>query len=120
MPRMEAKVRHLSGACRLGLSRPVKEPRQLGLRIGRGLAWEKAAGLTNSRPALQQLQGRPPQKAAATKTKRPVSESSEPAFAFEFDPGGELRSHTVARAVSSAQRGLTSVFAMGTGVTPTI
>src|SRR5437899_3483350 len=32
-------------------------------------------------------------------------------------PGGDLRSHTVARAVSSALRGLTSVFGMGTGVT---
>jgi hypothetical protein len=35
----------------------------------------------------------------------------------EFNPGGDLRSHTVARAVSSAQRGLTTVFGMGTGVT---
>ncbi len=33
------------------------------------------------------------------------------------NPGDDLRSHTVARAVSSAQRGLTSVFGMGTGVT---
>jgi hypothetical protein len=32
-------------------------------------------------------------------------------------PGGDLRSHTVTRAVSSALRGLTSVFGMGTGVT---
>ena len=32
-------------------------------------------------------------------------------------PGGDLRSHTVTRAVSSARRGLTSVFGMGTGVT---
>ncbi len=36
---------------------------------------------------------------------------------FEFNPGGDLRSHAVTRAVSSAQRGLTSVFGMGTGVT---
>gem|GEM_PF-2297296 len=36
---------------------------------------------------------------------------------FNFNPGGDLRSHTVARAVSSARRGLTSVFGMGTGVT---
>jgi hypothetical protein len=32
-------------------------------------------------------------------------------------PGDDLRSHTVARAVSSARRGLTTVFGMGTGVT---
>jgi hypothetical protein len=36
---------------------------------------------------------------------------------FNLNPGDDLRSHTVARAVSSAQRGLTSVFGMGTGVT---
>ena len=36
---------------------------------------------------------------------------------LNFNPGDDLRSHTVARAVSSAQRGLTSVFGMGTGVT---
>jgi hypothetical protein len=36
---------------------------------------------------------------------------------FDFNPGDDLRSHTVARAVSSARRGLTSVFGMGTGVT---
>jgi hypothetical protein len=36
---------------------------------------------------------------------------------FEEYPGDDLRSHTVARAVSSARRGLTSVFGMGTGVT---
>jgi hypothetical protein len=34
-----------------------------------------------------------------------------------FNPGDDLRSHTVTRAVSSARRGLTSVFGMGTGVT---
>ena len=31
--------------------------------------------------------------------------------------GNHLRSHTLTRAVPSAQRGLTSVFGMGTGVT---
>jgi hypothetical protein len=34
-----------------------------------------------------------------------------------FNPGDDLRSHTVTHAVSSALRGLTSVFGMGTGVT---
>ena len=33
-------------------------------------------------------------------------------------PGGDLLSHTATRAVPSALRGLTSVFGMGTGVTP--
>ena len=37
---------------------------------------------------------------------------------FIFIPGGDLLSHTATRAVSSALRGLTSVFGMGTGVTP--
>src|SRR5438552_13823394 len=36
---------------------------------------------------------------------------------FINNPGGFLLSHTVARAVPSAPRGLTSVFGMGTGVT---
>jgi hypothetical protein len=34
---------------------------------------------------------------------------------FEFIAGDHLISHTVTRAVPSAQRGLTSVFEMGTG-----
>ena len=34
-----------------------------------------------------------------------------------FNPGNDLVSHAVARAVPSAQGGLTSVFGMGTGVT---
>ena len=42
------------------------------------------------------------------------SDCSEP---FEINPGGDLRSRAVTRAVSSAQQGLTSVFGMGTGVT---
>src|SRR6266481_1312651 len=42
------------------------------------------------------------------------SDCSEP---LEFNPGGDLRSRAVTRAVSSAQQGLTSVFGMGTGVT---
>ena len=51
------------------------------------------------------------------KTKRaPIFRS--PFLFFELYPGGDLRSHTVTRAVSSAQRGLTTVFGMGTGVTP--
>ena len=34
------------------------------------------------------------------------------------DPGNDLLSHTVTRAVPSALEGLTSVFGMGTGVSP--
>jgi hypothetical protein len=34
------------------------------------------------------------------------------------NPGGVLLSHTVTHAVPSALEGLTSVFEMGTGVTP--
>ena len=36
---------------------------------------------------------------------------------FLFNAGDHLISHTLTRAVPSAQRGLTSVFGMGTGVT---
>src|SRR3989440_12972179 len=47
-------------------------------------------------------------------TKKPARFLSR---AFTNNPGGFLLSHTVARAVPSAPRGLTSVFGMGTGVT---
>ena len=40
------------------------------------------------------------------------------ALGFEKNPGSDLLSHTVTRAVPSAVEGLTSVFGMGTGVTP--
>jgi hypothetical protein len=51
------------------------------------------------------------------KRKRPVSHTRSGAF-FIIIPGGDLLSHTVTHAVPSALRGLTSVFGMGTGVTP--
>ena len=47
-------------------------------------------------------------------TKKPAQ--VYPERAFVNNPGGFLLSHTVARAVPSAPRGLTSVFGMGTGV----
>ena len=37
---------------------------------------------------------------------------------FKFNPGGDLLSHTVTSAVPSALEDFTSVFGMGTGVTP--
>src|ERR1039457_1056511 len=37
-----------------------------------------------------------------------------------FNAGNDLLSHTLSRAVPSAQRGLTSVFGMGTGGTPAV
>src|SRR5438132_2202579 len=37
-----------------------------------------------------------------------------------FNAGNDLRSHTLSRAVPSAQQGLTSVFGMGTGGTPAV
>ena len=37
---------------------------------------------------------------------------------LEIIPGDDLLSHTLARAVPSALRGLTAVFGMGTGVSP--
>src|ERR1700683_4008604 len=48
------------------------------------------------------------------KNKKGRAQSERP---LRINPGGDLRSHTVTRAVSSALRGLTSVFGMGTGVT---
>jgi hypothetical protein len=37
---------------------------------------------------------------------------------LNFNPGNDLLSHRVTPAVSSAREGLTTVFGMGTGVTP--
>ena len=39
---------------------------------------------------------------------------------FVFNSGDVLLSHTLARAVPSGLKGLTSVFGMGTGVTPSL
>ena len=50
------------------------------------------------------------------KRKRPRSIKN---VAFIY-AGNDLLSHTLSRAVQSAQRGLTSVFGMGTGGTPAV
>ena len=50
--------------------------------------------------------------------KKESPEGMIPFGAFEKNSGGDLLSHTVARAVPSALRDLTSVFGMGTGVSP--
>ena len=39
---------------------------------------------------------------------------------LKFKPGSDLLSHAVAHAVPLARQGLTSVFGMGTGVTPAL
>ena len=39
---------------------------------------------------------------------------------FNFNLGNVLLSHTVSHAVPSALKGLTSVFGMGTGVSPSL
>ncbi len=46
------------------------------------------------------------------------AQEAEPALFI--NPGNDLLSHTVASAVPSALRGLTAVFGMGTGVTPSL
>jgi hypothetical protein len=47
--------------------------------------------------------------------KKKASENLRP---FRYKSGDDLLSHIVSNAVSSALEGLTSVFEMGTGVTP--
>ena len=61
----------------------------------------------------QASKSQPPGAAAKNKKAALIAQSG----LLNLNPGDDLRSHTVARAVSSAQRGLTSVFGMGTGVT---
>jgi hypothetical protein len=48
------------------------------------------------------------------KTKKPILSDG----LFIFNLGNVLLSHTVAHAVPSALKGLTSVFGMGTGISP--
>ncbi len=49
----------------------------------------------------------------------PTKNAAQAAF-FEHSSGGDLLSHELAPAVPSALRGLTAVFGMGTGVTPSL
>src|SRR5436190_22851595 len=51
--------------------------------------------------------------------KKPLASNDARGFLL-INPGNDLVSHKVALAVPSAQRGLTSVFGMGTGVTLSI
>ena len=51
------------------------------------------------------------------KSKKPIRMLE---WAFKIKFGGDLLSHTVTHAVPSALEGLTSVFGMGTGVTPPV
>ena len=51
------------------------------------------------------------------KLKRPATQD---AGLFQFNPGDDRLSHAVTRAVPWALEGLTTVFGMGTGVTPPV
>ena len=50
--------------------------------------------------------------------KKGLAEESVRPFSDRLNPGDDLPSHAVSHAVLSALEGLTSVFGMGTGVTP--
>src|SRR5580693_2160024 len=52
----------------------------------------------------------------------PVQEETAPCYSHGavIYVGDDLLSHTLSRAVQSAQQGLTSVFGMGTGVSPAV
>jgi hypothetical protein len=60
--------------------------------------------------------------AAATSLRMTAQKETAPRCAREavIYVGDDLLSHTLSRAVQSAQRGLTSVFGMGTGVSPAV
>jgi hypothetical protein len=77
-------------------------------------AWAAGAGgfpASQSRPGCVAVGGC--RRAAVYTKKGPRSRAA----LVENNPGGDLLSHTVTRAVPSAVAGLTSVFGMGTGVT---
>jgi hypothetical protein len=77
-------------------------PESAGLRRGSRLS---TSGLFGDRTRSLRL----------SKQKGPLTLNQR---AFVFKPGGVLLSHCLTAAVSSALEGLTSVFEMGTGVTP--
>ena len=57
-----------------------------------------------------------------TKHRKKHTQKKDPSISWGqyVNPGGDLLSHTVTSAVPSALLGLTSVFGMGTGGTPTL
>ena len=65
---------------------------------------------------LASIPDRFPARAWGTDTKQKAPETGKSSRGIRS--GDDLRSHTVAHAVSSALEGLTSVFGMGTGVAP--
>ena len=67
-------------------------------------------------PKLREaLQRKTPNRSLHSYRAKPETTSTS---GFGINPGSDLLSHTVTRAVPSAVEGLTTVFGMGTGVTP--
>ena len=81
--------------------RPARLPPRGSRRTRRDLLSRRPA---RRRPAASSLKAKAP----------------DPSGAFQVYPGNDLLSHTVARAVPSALRGLTAVFGMGTGGSPSL
>ena len=90
--------------------RPLAANRPTRLDEEQGLAAHGARTELGA-PTQAHLFGDPP------KRRKPQDESWG---LLKLIPGGDLLSHAVAHAVPSALRGLTSVFGMGTGVTPSL
>ena len=93
------KASRASRLCSIPEHRPLRgEISRARVRVARALVISQA-----SHPAVQ--------------SKKPADPFGSAGFIY---PGSDLLSHCLAAAVSSALEGLTSVFGMGTGVTPPV
>ena len=75
----------------------------------------KVVGYRHLPKLREALQRKTPNRSLHSYRAKPETTSTS---GFGINPGSDLLSHTVTRAVPSAVEGLTTVFGMGTGVTP--
>ena len=101
-----------------GYTVPVRSGQDLRAGIAANLPAAAHRGRTEARRLLAARTSGPRAWAVARGTKKKGPAGGGPFH--ENDPGNVLLSHAVAHAVPSALRGLTTVFGMGTGVTPSL
>ena len=69
-------------------------------------------------PALSEVEGRNPERSEGSLAKKEEAACDEQTASIYV--GDDLLSHALSRTVQSARRGLTSVFGMGTGISPAV
>ena len=101
------------------LTEPPKERHCKLLRIGRSDRDEPPSRSPGRQWGRCQTPSPRCQTLSRSRQKKSLRGTSE-AFQVKIYSGGDLLSHVVANAVPSALRGLTAVFGMGTGMTPSL